>query len=96
MTESVKAVQVAPPVDRYGIMRKSQFGRVATPAHVFVDEHRTWFTAEEVMSEIENRSHCTLDRLPVILFRKNIITAAEFLESIYGDRYFSYETGDDV
>jgi hypothetical protein len=55
-----------------------------TPEHVFVGEdYQTVYTAEEVLSAVEQRSFCTIGPLPVILFRKGVINAEEFLESIH-------------
>jgi hypothetical protein len=50
------------------------------------------YTAEEVVNFVENRAHCRVEPLPVILLRKGIITGDEFLEAVhardftFGDR----------
>lgn len=74
------------------VYERTSLGKMPTPEHVFRgDDYRTVYTAEEVLNEVENRAHCRLDRLAIILFRKGIITGAEFLEAIHARDFVVYE-----
>ncbi|QIG73322.1 hypothetical protein EVC03_014 [Rhizobium phage RHph_Y5A] len=82
----VKPAFVSPEWFIPGYHRLAAIGRHAalTPEHIFVgDDYQTLYTADEVLTAVENRSFCTIGPLPVILFRKGVITAEEFLESIH-------------